>query len=67
MMESDYFLAPRLEHYACIVDLYGRAGFVDEAEAFVKSMPIGQGPSVYKALLSACQVHGNQGNRCSFS
>lgn len=60
MMESDYFLAPRLEHYACIVDLYGRAGFVDEAEAFVNSMPIGQGPSAYKALLSACQVHGNK-------
>lgn len=60
MMERDYSLRPRIEHYACVVDLYGRAGFVDEAEAFISRMPIERGPSVYKALLSACQVHGNK-------
>ncbi|GAV78299.1 PPR domain-containing protein/PPR_2 domain-containing protein, partial [Cephalotus follicularis] len=51
---------PRAEHYASVVDLFGRAGYLTEAEAFISSMPIQPGPSVYKALLSACQVHGNR-------
>lgn len=50
---------PGIEHYACIVDLYSRAGHLCQAEAFINSMPINPGPSVYKTLLSACQVHGN--------
>ncbi|KAG8387895.1 hypothetical protein BUALT_Bualt02G0069000 [Buddleja alternifolia] len=61
LMKSDEFLPPaKLEHYACVVDLYGRAGLLHEAEAFINRMPIEEGPSVYKALLSACQVHGNR-------
>ncbi|KAL7201652.1 hypothetical protein ACSBR1_033368 [Camellia fascicularis] len=60
LMKSDESLQPlKLEHYACIVDLYGRAGYLHEAEAFINSMPIEPGPSVFKALLSACKVHGN--------
>ncbi|MCL7026860.1 hypothetical protein MKW94_024295 [Papaver nudicaule] len=50
---------PSLEHYACMVDLFSRAGHLEEAESFIKSMPIVPGPSVYKALLSACRFHGN--------
>lgn len=57
---NDFLPPPKLEHYACVVDLYGRAGYIKEAEAFINSMPIEAGPSVYKALLSACQVHGNK-------
>ncbi|KAL7113915.1 hypothetical protein ACP275_04G088700 [Erythranthe tilingii] len=61
LMKRDNFLPPaRLEHYACVVDLYGRAGFLHEAEAFIDCMPIERGPSVYKALLSACQIHSNK-------
>ncbi|KAF8402951.1 hypothetical protein HHK36_011044 [Tetracentron sinense] len=59
MRYDDLLEPPRTEHYACMVDLFGRAGYLHEAEAFVNSMPINPGPSVYKALLSACQVHGN--------
>ncbi|XP_057953115.1 pentatricopeptide repeat-containing protein At4g13650-like [Malania oleifera] len=54
------FEPPKVEHYACIVDLYGRAGCLHEAEAFINNMPIEPGPSVYKTLLSACRVHGNR-------
>ncbi|GER26906.1 pentatricopeptide repeat-containing protein [Striga asiatica] len=61
MMEKDESFPPaRLDHYACLVDLYGRAGLLHEGEAFINSMPIEKGPSVYKVLLSACQVHGNK-------
>ena len=60
LMKSDDSLQPiKLEHYACVVDLYGRAGYLSEAEAFINGMPIKPGPSVFKALLSSCQTHGN--------
>ncbi|XP_057512265.1 pentatricopeptide repeat-containing protein At1g11290, chloroplastic-like isoform X2 [Actinidia eriantha] len=59
MKNDDSLQPPKLEHYACVVDLYGRAGYLQEAEAFINSMPIDPGPSVFKALISACQVHGN--------
>ncbi|CAN4101788.1 unnamed protein product [Withania somnifera] len=61
IMKNDNSLTPpKLEHYACIVDLYGRAGHLHEAEAFINNMPIEPGPSVYKSLLNACQLHGNK-------
>lgn len=61
------FEPPRMEHYATVVDLFGRGGYLNEAESFVASMPIDPGPSVYKALLSACEVHGNReiATRCA--
>ncbi|CAL8999151.1 unnamed protein product [Prunus brigantina] len=60
MRNDDLLEPPRMEHYATVVDLFGRAGNLHEAQAFVDSMPIEPGPSVYKALLSACKVHGNK-------
>lgn len=51
---------PSLEHYACMVDLYGRAGCLQEAETFIDKMPIKPGLSVFKALLSASMVYGNK-------
>ncbi|XP_058099339.1 pentatricopeptide repeat-containing protein At4g13650-like isoform X2 [Magnolia sinica] len=59
MRRGDSMAAPRAEHYACVVDLLGRAGHLVEAESFVDSMPIKPGASVYRALLSACRVHGS--------
>ncbi|EEF41942.1 pentatricopeptide repeat-containing protein, putative [Ricinus communis] len=60
-MRSDISLEPlRVEHYASVVDIFGRAGYLSEAEAIINCMPMDPGPSVYKALLSACLVHGNR-------
>ncbi|KAJ7522791.1 hypothetical protein O6H91_18G026600 [Diphasiastrum complanatum] len=55
-MTRDYGLTPRLEHYGCLVDLFGRAGRLEEADAFIKSMPIQPDASVWMALLGACKV-----------
>ncbi|GER26860.1 pentatricopeptide repeat-containing protein [Striga asiatica] len=60
-IESKYGLSLRAEHYACVVDLLGRAGRVEEAELFVRKMPIKPGPDVWGALLSACVLAGNLG------
>ncbi|KAE8665972.1 Pentatricopeptide repeat-containing protein [Hibiscus syriacus] len=47
---------PNLKHYACMTDLLGRSGNLQEAEALVMSMLISPDGSVWGALLSAC-VH----------
>ncbi|XP_057821773.2 pentatricopeptide repeat-containing protein CRR2, chloroplastic [Cryptomeria japonica] len=60
-MSETFDIRPRVEHYACMVDLLGRAGFLDEAEQFINKMPkeIKPSSSVWGSLLAACRVHGN--------
>ena len=58
-MERDYLLKPRMEHYACMVDLLGRAGSLQQAWEFVMRMPEKPGSDVWAALLSSCQLHGD--------
>ncbi|KAL0557304.1 hypothetical protein IC582_005831 [Cucumis melo] len=57
MMTEQYGIVPRIEHFACMVDLFGRAGEVEEAYSFVKQMPMEPNERVWGALLSACRVH----------
>ncbi|KAD0741465.1 hypothetical protein R6Q59_016121 [Mikania micrantha] len=52
-------LAPRMEHYGCMVDLLGRAGLLKEAEELILNMPEEPDDVVLKALLGACKKHGN--------
>eukprot|EP01018_Ginkgo_biloba_P018427 Gb_38158 [translate_table: standard] len=58
-MIHDYGITPRVEHYACMVDLLGRSGLLDEAYMFVKRMPLEPSASVWGSLLSACKIHRN--------
>ncbi|KAL1298455.1 hypothetical protein HN51_042815 [Arachis hypogaea] len=60
MMNDKTLAPPRMEHYAIIVDLLGRYGYLPEAESIINKMPIEAGPSTYKSLLNACQIHGNK-------
>ncbi|GAB4860115.1 hypothetical protein Ancab_011593 [Ancistrocladus abbreviatus] len=57
--ELDFHGSLTLEHYASLVDLFGRAGYLQEAEAVMNSMSMQPGPSMYKSLISACNIHGN--------
>ncbi|XP_022874375.1 putative pentatricopeptide repeat-containing protein At1g10330 [Olea europaea var. sylvestris] len=57
-MSHDFNIAPRMEHYGCVVDLLGRAGLLEEAYRFVRSMPFKADATVLGALLSACRLHG---------
>ncbi|KAK3034033.1 hypothetical protein RJ639_032955 [Escallonia herrerae] len=58
-MARDYGVVPGVEHYACMVDLLGRAGRLDEAVNLIKGMPVEPSPIVWVALLSACRTHKN--------
>ncbi|QHN82088.1 pentatricopeptide repeat-containing protein At5g48910-like [Arachis hypogaea] len=50
---------PRIEHYGCMVDLLGRAGYLEEAKELILNMPIKSDDVIWKALLGACKVHKN--------
>ncbi|CAN6239875.1 unnamed protein product [Urochloa humidicola] len=58
-MSRDYGIQPRIEHYGCVVDLLGRAGLIDEAYQFIRTMPIEPNAVIWRALLSSCAVHKN--------
>ncbi|KAF6150303.1 hypothetical protein GIB67_034002 [Kingdonia uniflora] len=59
LMSEEHGIEPRLEHYACLVDLIGRAGELVEAYELIKNMPIKPDSFVWGALLGACRNHGN--------
>ncbi|GLT76925.1 hypothetical protein SLA2020_485580 [Shorea laevis] len=59
LMTEQHKITPRIEHFACMVDLLGRAGQVDDAYNFIREMPIGPNERVWGALLGACWMHSN--------
>nr|KYP48905.1 hypothetical protein KK1_029390 [Cajanus cajan] len=56
-MKSRYGIEPEVDHYACIVDLLGRAGLLDEAIDLIRSMPFKPHSGVWGAILGASQNH----------
>lgn len=58
-MTKEHSLQPVAEHYACMVDLLGRAGRLSEAFKLVQGMQIQPNAGVWGALLGACRVHKN--------
>lgn len=59
IMKSDYRISPRIEHYGCLVDLYSRAGRLEDALKLVQSMPMKPNEVVIGSLLAACRNHRN--------
>lgn len=58
-MEPVFGVVPGVKHHACLVDVLGRAGKLEEAVGVIENMPISPGSSVWGALLGACRLHGN--------
>ncbi|KAL5709895.1 hypothetical protein ACHQM5_020524 [Ranunculus cassubicifolius] len=56
-MRRDHGIEPRHQHYACVVDLLGRAGYLEKAYDFIMNMPMDPGITVWGALLSACKIY----------
>ncbi|OWM67513.1 hypothetical protein CDL15_Pgr028376 [Punica granatum] len=59
-MQSLYDLTPRLEHYACMVDLFGRAGLLYKAKQAIVGMPYRPTAAMWATLLGACQIYRNK-------
>ncbi|XP_049351872.1 pentatricopeptide repeat-containing protein At3g62890-like [Solanum verrucosum] len=58
-MSSVYFVEKGHDHYACVVDLLGRAGRLVEAYNLISQMPMAAGPSIWGSLLAAGRSHRN--------
>lgn len=54
-------ILPRMEHYACVVDMLGRAGLLNNAKNFIEDLSAVVGPNaqVWQALLGASSIHVN--------
>lgn len=60
VMRDKYGIRPIMEHYGCMVNLYGRSGLLKEAyDMILKRMEFEAGPTVWGALLYACHIHNN--------
>ena len=58
-MREKHHLDPNMEHYACMIDLFGRAGLFDEALSLINKIPTEPDAQVWGALLGACKIHSN--------
>lgn len=56
-MDHEYCITPNLKHYACVVDLLGCAGKLNDAYEFIRKMPMKPDPPIWGALLNACRIH----------
>uniref|UniRef100_A0A7N0VCU8 PROP1-like PPR domain-containing protein n=1 Tax=Kalanchoe fedtschenkoi TaxID=63787 RepID=A0A7N0VCU8_KALFE len=55
-MKKIHKITPRIEHYGCIVDLYSRAGRLEEALDIIENMPMKPNEVVLGSLLAACRT-----------
>ncbi|KAL0928189.1 hypothetical protein M5K25_000059 [Dendrobium thyrsiflorum] len=58
-MEKELLIPPKIQHYGCMVDLLGRAGYLNEAYDLIKIMPMEPDSAIWGALLGACSFHRN--------
>ncbi|PRQ28355.1 putative tetratricopeptide-like helical domain-containing protein [Rosa chinensis] len=58
-MVKDYQIESSPQHYACMVDMLGQAGKLEEAEELMSQMSGQPSFSLLQSLLGACTIHGN--------
>lgn len=58
-MQDLYQIKPKLEHYACVVDMLGRAGRLREALELINEMPEEPDARIWNSLLSSCRIYGD--------
>ncbi|KAL0315692.1 UNVERIFIED_CONTAM: Pentatricopeptide repeat-containing protein [Sesamum radiatum] len=56
-MKEQFGIEPTQEHYACMIDVLGRAGKLDKAMHLVNNMPFEANSIVWGALLGAAKIH----------
>ncbi|KAE9590541.1 putative tetratricopeptide-like helical domain, DYW domain-containing protein [Lupinus albus] len=58
-MGRDHSVEADASHYSSMVDVFSRAGRLDEAYEFIQRMPMEPTASAWGALLGACRVYKN--------
>ncbi|KAI5069307.1 hypothetical protein GOP47_0015608 [Adiantum capillus-veneris] len=65
-MVHDYGMKPSTDHFNCMIDLFGRAGRLDDARDMFQSIPQQLDVNGWTALFTSCRMYGNKelGNEC---
>lgn len=58
-MCRDFGLSPAIQHYTCMIDLFARAGQLQDAVSMTKSMPFPPDSAIWQTILAACQKWRN--------
>ncbi|THG01269.1 hypothetical protein TEA_028187 [Camellia sinensis var. sinensis] len=58
-MRVEHGISPKIEHYACIVDLFCRSGRLKQAYQFICQMEVEPNSVIWGTLLGACRIHSN--------
>jgi pentatricopeptide repeat protein len=59
LMVDRYGLEPNIHHYGCMVDLYAKAGQVEDAYQVIKTMKVEPNAIIWTSLLAACKTFKN--------
>ncbi|GAB4826036.1 hypothetical protein Ancab_008905 [Ancistrocladus abbreviatus] len=57
-MKKDHGLVPKLDQYACLVDLYARKGHLRKAKELMEEMPFTPNDIMLSSFLSSCRIYG---------
>ena len=58
-MSNEYGVDPTIDHYNCMIDIYSRAGLLQEALEMIRSLPFEPDALSWKSLLGGCWSHRN--------
>ena len=58
-MQTEYGIAPAMEHYLGILGVYGKCGHLNEAEAYIARLPFEPTVAVWEALRDYARIHGD--------
>ncbi|XP_021760955.1 pentatricopeptide repeat-containing protein At3g09040, mitochondrial-like [Chenopodium quinoa] len=59
LMVNQCGIQPRHDHCACMIDLFGRWGFLEEAENFIEELEFEPDAKIWASFLNACKLHGD--------
>ncbi|KAG9443747.1 hypothetical protein H6P81_015087 [Aristolochia fimbriata] len=59
LVDGKYGFSLDVKHYACMVDLLARSGFIEEARGVIESLPFEPNKFIWGALLAGCRASGN--------
>ncbi|KAG6470158.1 hypothetical protein ZIOFF_071215 [Zingiber officinale] len=59
LMSDTFNIIPSASHYACMVDIMGRAGRLEEALDIINQMPFKPDVATWKTLLGSCMMQRN--------
>ncbi|KAF5193569.1 Pentatricopeptide repeat-containing protein [Thalictrum thalictroides] len=58
-MVNEYKISPQMEHFACMVNLFGNVGLLNRAAQMIIEMPFKPSHAMLATLIRACRIRGN--------